>query len=294
MNANPEPTTTATPPQGGLYQPMVMTIASARDEAPDVRTLRLEFPDEASRAAFFAKYRVGMFGLYGLPGAGESVFCVASPPTRDRYIECTFRRTGRVTAALRDREVGQTITFRGPYGNCFPIEQWKGKAIVFIAGGIALPPLRSVIWNILDRRKEFGNVTIVYGARTVADLVYKDELAEWAKRDDVTLVSTVDPGGETPDWQGKIGFVPAVLEEAAPSPAGAVALVCGPPIMIKFSLPVLMKLGFADTDTYTTLENRMKCGVGKCGRCNVGKLYVCKDGPVFTVGQLKGMPHGDL
>jgi len=277
-----------------IYQPLVMTIAEARDEAPDVRTLRLHFPDEPARAAFFAKYRAGMFGLYGLPGAGESTFCVASPPTRTEYIECTFRRSGRVTASLADRDVGQQITFRGPYGNFFPIENWKGRSILFVAGGIALPPLRSVIWNILDRRAEFGDVTIIYGARTVADLVYKHELADWAARGDVRLVTTVDPGGEMPDWKGKIGFVPTVLKEVAPSAANCVALVCGPPIMIRFTLPELAKLGFAAADTYTTLENRMKCGVGKCGRCNVGNLYVCKDGPVFTVEQLKAMPHADM
>jgi NAD(P)H-flavin reductase len=277
-----------------LYQPMTMKIAASRDEAPDVRTVRLEFPDEPSRAAFFAKYRVGMFGLYGMPGAGESTFCVASPPTRTEYIECTFRRVGRVTSALADRDVGQTLTFRGPYGNFFPIETWKGKNILFVAGGIALPPLRSVIWNLLDRRAEFGNVTIVYGARTVADLVYKHELAEWAARGDVKLITTVDPGGETPEWKDKIGFVPTVLKQAAPSPESAVALVCGPPIMIKFSLPVLKDLGFPPGAIYTTLENRMKCGVGKCGRCNVGKYYVCKDGPVFTVEQLQDLPRGDM
>ena len=277
-----------------LYQPMTMKIAASRDEAPDVRTVRLEFPDEPSRAAFFAKYRVGMFGLYGMPGAGESTFCVASPPTRTEYIECTFRRVGRVTSALADRDVGQTLTFRGPYGNFFPIETWKGKNILFVAGGIALPPLRSVIWNLLDRRAEFGNVTIVYGARTVADLVYKHELAEWAARGDVKLITTVDPGGETPDWKDKIGFVPTVLKQAAPSPESAVALVCGPPIMIKFSLPVLKDLGFPPGAIYTTLENRMKCGIGKCGRCNVGKFYVCKDGPVFTVEQLQDLPHSDM
>ncbi len=279
---------------GNLYSPALMRIADARDEAPDVCTLRLEFADPAERDRFFAKYRVGMFGLYGLPGAGESTFCVASPPTRTDYIECTFRRVGRVTAALQDREVGQTITFRGPYGNAFPIDAWKGRSIVFVAGGIALPPVRSVIWNVLDRRDEFDRVAIVYGARTVADLVYKHELAAWAERDDVDLVTTVDPGGETPEWKGKIGFVPAVLEETAPASAKAVAVVCGPPIMIKFTLPVLTKLGFAPADVYTTLENRMKCGVGKCGRCNVGSLYVCKDGPVFTLEQLKDLPHGDM
>jgi NAD(P)H-flavin reductase len=276
------------------YQTAMMKIVLARDEAPDVRTFRLQFADEADRARFFEKYRVGMFGLYGVPGAGESTFCVASPPTRTEHIECTFRKTGRVTAALRDREVGQAITFRGPYGNFFPIETWKGKNLLFIAGGIALPPMRSVIWNILDRRKEFGDVTILYGARTVADLVYKDELAEWGGRQDVRLVTTVDPGGETPDWKGKIGFVPTVLEETAPSSANTLAVVCGPPIMIKFTLPVLTKLGFGPKDVYTTLENRMKCGVGQCGRCNVGSVYVCRDGPVFTLDQIRHMPTTDM
>jgi NAD(P)H-flavin reductase len=276
------------------YQSAILKIVAAKDEAPDVRTLRLQFAEESDRARFFEKYRVGMFGLYGVPGAGESAFCVASPPTRTEYIECTFRRTGRVTAALRDREVGQRITFRGPYGNSFPIEAWKGRNILFIAGGIALPPIRSVIWNVLDRRKEFADVSILYGARTVADLVYKDELAEWGNRQDVRLVTTVDPGGETPDWKGQIGFVPTVLEETAPSSANTIALVCGPPIMIKFTLPVLTKLGFAPKDVYTTLENRMKCGVGQCGRCNVGSVYVCRDGPVFTLEQLKGMLTADM
>jgi len=279
---------------GNLYTPTTLRIAQVRDEAPDVRTLALEFVDPAERERFFAKYRVGMFGLYGLPGAGESPFCIASPPTRTEGIECTFRRTGRVTAALQDREPGQTITFRGPYGNYFPLDDWRGRDLLFVAGGIALPPVRSVIWNVLDRRREFGKVTILYGARTVADLVYKHELADWAARDDVSLVTTVDPGGETADWTGKVGFVPAVLEETAPAGAGTVAVVCGPPIMIKFTLPVLSKLGFAAAAIYTTLENRMKCGVGKCGRCNVGSRYVCKDGPVFTLEQLQSLPHGDL
>ncbi|MDD4891077.1 MAG: FAD/NAD(P)-binding protein [Phycisphaerae bacterium] len=271
-----------------------MSIAEARDEAPGVRTFRLTFTDEPARARFFGQYRVGMFGLYGLPGEGESTFCVASPPTRTEYIECTFRRAGRVTTALQDRGVGESITFRGPYGNSFPVDAWRGRNVLFVAGGIALPPVRSVIWNILDRRPEFGDVTIVYGARAVADLVYKHELADWQQRGDVRLVTTVDPGGETADWKGQVGFVPAVLEQAAPSAGNCVAVVCGPPVMIKFTLPVLSKLGFAAGDIYTTLENRMKCGLGKCGRCNVGSAYVCKDGPVFTLEQLHRLPSGDM
>lgn len=180
--------------------------------------------------------------------------------------------------------------FRGPFGNSFPIEQWTGKNLLFVAGGIALPPMRCVIENALDMRDKFGDITIIYGAKSVNDLVYKDKLKDWTARPDVNMITTVDPGGETPDWQGRVGFTPTVLEQVEPSAENTVAVVCGPPVMIKFSFPVLEKLGFADGDIYTTLENRMKCGLGKCGRCNVGKLYVCKDGPVFTKAQLNDLP----
>jgi NAD(P)H-flavin reductase len=196
-----------------------------------------------------------------------------------------------VTSALADCEEGSTIGFRGPYGNIFPVEDWKGRNIIFIAGGIALPPVRSVIWNVLDLRSDYNDISILYGARNAADLVYKYELAEWEKRGDVRLVTTVDPGGETPEWKGEVGFVPAILEKMAPSPENSIAVVCGPPIMIKLTFPVLEKLGFSSDQIFTTLENRMKCGFGKCGRCNIGSTYVCKDGPVFTYSQLKLMPQ---
>ncbi len=272
-----------------VYRPYLMRIARVVDEAPGIKTLRLEFQDEEQGRLF--SFKAGQFGLYSVFGEGECTFCIASPPTRRGYIECTFRRMGRVTSALADLEVGDTVGFRGPYGNTFPVETWEGKHLLFVAGGIALPPLRCVIWNVLDLRERFRDVTILYGARTVADLVYKHELKEWRNRPDVRLVTTVDPGGETPDWTGEIGFVPTVLEKLAPPSENTVALVCGPPIMIKFTLPVLEKLGFAKNMTYTTLENRMKCGIGKCGRCNVGKLFVCKDGPVFTLEELEKLPE---
>lgn len=138
--------------------------------------------------------------------------------------------------------------------------------------------MRCVIWNALDERGKYRDVTIIYGAKTPADLVYKHELKEWEEREDVRLITTVDPGGQTPDWNGEVGFVPDVVASAGLSAENTVAIVCGPPVMIKFTLPKLQALGFSDSDIYTTLENRMKCGVGKCGRCNVGKMYVCKDG----------------
>ncbi len=274
--------------QANLYKPYLMRIAAITEEAPGVRTLRLEFLDPTEAEAF--SFHTGQFGLYSAFGEGESTFCIASSPTRKGYIECTFREVGRVTGALADKEVGDIVGFRGPYGNVFPLEKWKGKSLVFVAGGIALPPLRSVIWNCLDLRTWFQDITVVYGARTVADLVYKRELDEWAKRPDMKLVVTVDPGGEVPGWKGQVGFVPTVVEKLGLRASNTVAIVCGPPIMIKLTLPVLAKLGFRKPDIYSTLENRMKCGLGKCGRCNTGKSYVCKDGPVYTLEQLESLP----
>jgi NAD(P)H-flavin reductase len=277
-----------------IYSPFPMRVVSKRAEAPGVNTLKLEFVKQEDHEFFKANFKTGMFGLYGIFGEGESTFCVASPETRKDYIECTFRQSGRVTSTLANTDTGDIVTFRGPYGNRFPIEEFEGRNLLFIAGGIALPPTRSVIWSCLDQREKYRDVTIVYGARTVADLVYKHELDEWKKRDDVRLVLTVDPGGETPDWQDHVGFVPTVLEQAAPSPENTIAVLCGPPIMIKFTLAALQKLGFTPENVYTTLENRMKCGVGKCGRCNVGSVYICKEGPVFTAAEVQAMPQADL
>ncbi len=271
-----------------IYVPYLMEIESITEEAPEVRTFRLKFKNQEEGENF--NFKAGQFAEYSVMGGGESTFCIASPPTRAGYLECTFRRTGRVTNALSKLEVGDTVGLRGPYGNIFPIEEWEGKNLLYIAGGIALPPMRCVIWNTIDKREKYKDITIVYGARTVNDLVYKNELKEWEERPDINLITTVDPGGETPEWKGEVGFVPTIVDKVAPKAENTIAIVCGPPIMIKFTFPVLKKLGFADENIFTTLENRMKCGFGKCGRCNVGKYYVCKDGPVFTLSQLNNMP----
>lgn len=271
-----------------IYLPYLMEIEKITQEAPGVKTFRLRFKDEEVARNF--EFKTGQFAEYSVFGEGECTFCIASSPTRKGYVECTFREAGRVTSALAKLEEDDTMGFRGPLGNSFPVEEWKGKNLLYIAGGIALPPMRSVIWNTLDRRDDFKDITILYGAKSVDDLVYKHELKAWDERADVRLVATVDPGGETPDWKGEVGFVPAILEKIKPSSENCIAIVCGPPVMIKFTFPVLEKLGFASENIYTTLENRMKCGVGKCGRCNVGSQYVCKDGPVFSKAQLEKLP----
>ncbi|MBL0175753.1 MAG: FAD/NAD(P)-binding protein [Ignavibacteria bacterium] len=272
-----------------LYKPDLMIIRDIIQETPDTTTFRLQFKDPKVAESF--QFRAGQFAEYSVFGEGECTFCIASSPTRLDYIECSFKQFGRVTTAMRRLNVGDVIGLRGPYGNYFPLEQMKGKNIVFIAGGIGLAPVRCIIWNALDLRDQFKDITIVYGARSVNDLVYKRELEDWKNMDGVKTVVTVDPGGETPDWTGEIGFVPTIVEKVAPAGENSVAIICGPPIMIKYTLPVMQKLGFTEDNIITTLENRMKCGCGKCGRCNIGSVYVCKDGPVFNYTQLKALPE---
>lgn len=272
-----------------IYKPELMEVVEIIDETPDTKTFKLHFKDEDAAKNF--NFKAGQFGEYSVFGYGESTFCIASSPTRKDYIECSFKQVGKVTTALRKISIGDVIGFRGPYGNYFPVEEMKGKNVLFIAGGIGLAPVRCVIWNVLDLRDQFNHVTIVYGARSHQDLVYKRELEEWKARKDIKTVVTLDPGGEIPGWDGEIGFVPAIVEKTAPKADNTIAIVCGPPIMIKFTIPVLTKLGFKEENIITTLENRMKCGLGKCGRCNVGNVYVCKDGPVFTYAQMKELPQ---
>jgi sulfhydrogenase subunit gamma (sulfur reductase) len=270
-----------------IYVPELLTIEDVVEEAPDVRTFRLVFKDEWLRDSF--AFKTGQFALYSAFGYGESTFCIASSPTQHGFLQCTYRATGRVTNALSELSIGDTIGFRGPYGNSFPVDEWKGKNMLFIAGGIGLPPVRSVLRYCLDRREDFNDISLVYGARSVDDLVYKNELKHWDDRPDINVIKTVDPGGENPDWDGKVGFVPTVLEESAPSAENTIAVICGPPIMIKFSLAALEKMGFKEEAVYSTLENKMKCGLGKCGRCNVGDVYICKEGPVYSATEIKKM-----
>lgn len=272
-----------------IYKPDLMEVTGIRQQTSDVKSVRLRFLDPERARGF--RFRVGQFGIFSAFGYGESVFNICSSSNWTDCIEFCFRRVGCVTEALWNVEEGEVIGFRGPYGNSYPTEQWEGKNLIFLGGGIAMPPIRCAIWYALENRAKYGDITVVYGARTVADLVFVDELDEWAKRDGVRVIRCVDPGGETPDWKGEIGFVPTVFERAQLPAADSVALVIGPPIMIKNTLPVLDRMGVPASSIYTSLENRMKCGVGKCGRCNAGPVYVCKEGPVFTLEQLQNLPQ---
>ena len=278
------------------YIPMPVEIIKIIDEVDthDIKSFRLKFLNKDDEAKF--KYLPGQFSEISIYGRGESPIGIASSPTQEGYVEFTVQRAGAiqpglVTAALHDMDEGATIGLRGPLGNSWPIEFLEKKNIVVVGGGFAFTTLRSLINYMLhkDNRSRFGDITVIYGARTPGLLLYKDELAAWEKRDDIKTIITVDKRDET--WKGREGFVPAVCKDVAPSPKNAVAVICGPPVMIKFTLPVFFDLGFSKENILTSLEMRMKCGIGKCGRCNVGFKYVCSDGPVFSLAELDELPR---
>lgn len=268
------------------FLPYIATVKEVIEETPTIKTFRVVIDDPAEREAF--RFEPGQVAQLSVFGVGEATFVINSPPTRPEYLQFSVMRVGEVTTKLHELQPGDKIGVRGPLGNWFPYEDMKGKDILFIGGGIGMAPLRTLLLFMLDNRSDYGHITLLYGARTPQDLCYKEELKEWERREDLELVLTVDR--EFPDWEGRVGLVPNVLKELAPSPEGKVAITCGPPIMIRFTLQALAELGFGDDQVVTTLERRMKCGVGLCGRCNIGPRYVCKDGPVFTLRQLKELP----
>lgn len=273
MNANP-------------YLPDMATIVEVIQETHNIKTFRVVINNEERMKAF--TFMPGQVGQLSVFGAGESTFVINSSPTRKDYLQFSVMRVGEVTTRLHQLQPGDQIGVRAPLGNSFPVEDLKGKNIVFVGGGIGMAPLRTLFTYMLDNRKDYKDITLLYGARSPADLTYKAELPDWTGRKDVNTVLTIDNPSD--GWEHKVGLIPNVLLEINPSPKNTVAITCGPPIMIKFTLQALKKLGFEDENILTTLEKRMKCGVGICGRCNIGTKYVCMDGPVFTYAQLKELP----
>jgi NAD(P)H-flavin reductase len=234
--------------------------------------------------------------MISVPGVGEIPIGIASSPLDEGYVEFTVKRyaTGKVTSALHYLSEGDTVGLRGPFGNGFPMDHITGKNILVVGGGFAFTTLRATIRYMLDLkiRGNYKNIFVLYGARSPGELLYKEELKAWQSRKDMTTVVTVDKGDDS--WKGRVGLVPLVLKELAPASAGTVCILCGPPIMLKFTIPPLLELGFAPEDILTSLERKMTCGIGKCGRCNVGPYYVCKDGPVFSYAKIKDIPENGL
>ena len=265
--------------------PMIAVVTDIRVDTPDVKTFRVTGLD--GKKPFL--HIPGQCAMLSMPGVGEALFSITSSPTDQEYLEFSIKKCGCVTDWLHAMESGQQITLRGPYGNGFPVDtEFRGKDLVFIAGGIGLAPLRSVIRYVRANRDQYGQVDIVYGARSQEDLVdYPEIVEQWCQEEDLGIHLTIDR--EQPGWDGHVGFVPGYVRELG-FDTGKTAVVCGPPVMIQFTLEALEAMGFQKTQVYTTLELRMKCGIGKCGRCNIGDRYVCKDGPVFRCDQLDRLP----
>jgi sulfhydrogenase subunit gamma (sulfur reductase) len=268
------------------YMPIPVDVEKIITEVDtkDIKTFRVVFVRQEEKERFV--YLPGQFAELSIFGKGESPIGIASSPTQPDYLEFTVQKAGVVTTALHNLDEGSRIGIRGPLGNSWPIDYLEGKNIVVVGGGFAFTTLRSLVNYMIhdSNRSRFGDITVVYGARTPGLLMYKDELSAWENREDINIYITVDEGDET--WEGREGFVPTVCKEVGPSSENAVTLICGPPIMIRFTLPVFFELGFSRENIITSLEMRMKCGIGKCGRCNVGSKYVCKDGPVFSLTEL--------
>jgi NAD(P)H-flavin reductase len=271
-----------------LLVPMICKIDRVIQETPDIKTYRLKFKEEGMMEKF--NWMPGQFVEFSLLGSGECTFCIASSSTRKGYFDCSIKRAGIVTADIHTSlDEGDEVGIRGPYGNWFPLEEIKGKNLLFVGGGIGLAPLRSLIQYCIDNRADYKDFTILYGARTSSDMCYKDEIKDWQADKSLKVVLTIDRPEDT--WISNVGVVPKILEEVVkPEIANTKVITCGPPIMIKYTILSLKKLGFADPDIITSLEMKMQCGLGKCGRCNIGSTYVCKDGPVFTNEQLKSLP----
>jgi NAD(P)H-flavin reductase len=274
------------------YLPYPVRIDSIVTETEDrnLKTFKLVFLNPEDESKF--KYIPGQFAELSVAGLGEIPIGIATSPTEKGFIKFTINKVGKVTSHLHSMKEGDIMGVRGPLGNWYPWEILEGKNVVIIGGGFAFTTLRSSIVYMLDplNRSKFGDISVVYGARSPGLLLYKEELAAWEQRDDIAMHITVD-GTNDPGWKYNVGFVPAITKQKAPSSENAYAIVCGPPIMIKFTLPVLTELGFPPDRIITSLEMRMKCGIGICGRCNLGTEYVCKDGPVFTLEKLAQLPN---
>ncbi|HBT95860.1 MAG TPA: hydrogenase [Coriobacteriia bacterium] len=266
--------------------PLVPLICKVKEIVPqtsDVASIRITSLDDTK--PFEAK--PGQTAMLSVIPYGECMFAVSSQGAD--YLEFTVKRVGYVTEQLHALQAGDQVGLRGPYGNWFPYEELKGRDVLFVGGGIGMAPLRSLITYMLDRRSDYGRIDLVYSGSTRDDLVYYDDIIEnWPKIDNMHVHLSVYKG--TPDWAGEVCYTAPFLESLGIGSEGRVVVLCGGPSLFKTCLQSLVRLGFAESDIITTLEMKMKCGIGKCGRCNIGSKYICLDGPVFTMEELKELP----
>jgi NAD(P)H-flavin reductase len=271
-----------------LPYPVVIDEIITETEDKNLKTFKFVFLNPEDEKKF--DYKAGQFAELSIAGKGEIPIGIASSPTEKGFVMFTVNKVGLVSSHLHAMREDDIMGIRGPLGNWFPWEKLEGKNVVIIGGGFAFTTLRASIIYMLTHRDKFGDITVIYGARSPGMLLYRDELTEWEKRDDIDMHITVD-ATDDPNWKYNTGFVPTITEQKAPpGDENTFAIICGPPIMIKFTQPVLDQSGYRHGNIIMSLENRMKCGIGMCGRCNVGRHFVCKDGPVFTLAQLNRMP----
>jgi NAD(P)H-flavin reductase len=278
-----------------IANPMVPHLGRLVDEvdlAAEIKLFGVELNNGGSEA--FGGYRPGQFAFVSAFGKGEAPFGIASTPQRrrpgadgKRVLDFAVNRLGWVTTGLHELGVGDYVGVRGPMGNGFPMDAFRGKNLVVLGGGIGGAPLRPVIQSVLDARAEYGRLTILWAARHPTLLVFTDEYDEWRNAPGTELHLTVDEPDGT--WDHNVGLITQLLARLAPSPENAVTITCGPPIMIFFVEKMLAEMGFAPEQCYVTLEARMHCGIGKCGRCNLGEKLVCVDGPVFSMAEVGGL-----
>ena len=266
-----------------VYVPTMARLLKVKQLTELEKLFTVELPDAASLGN-----EPGQFVEVSLFGIGEAPISISSSPSRSNgSFELCVRRVGDVTNAMHQMEPGALLGIRGPFGNPFPVADMKGKDVLFAAGGLGLAPLRSLINEVLDQRGQFGRVIILYGTKHPSEILFKDELAGWAGREDVEFHMTVDRGDG--DWKGNVGVITTLFPKVKVNSRATVAAICGPPIMYRFVLMELLGKGIPETQIYLSLERRMKCGVGKCGHCQINGLYCCQDGPVFRYADVKGL-----
>jgi sulfhydrogenase subunit gamma (sulfur reductase) len=266
--------------------PYLGKLVQVTDLANDIKMFRVALLNGGNEA--FRDYQPGQFAFLSAWGVGEAPFGIASIPQRSQTLDFAVNRLGAVTNLLHELAPGDLVGVRGPLGNCFPMDSFKGKNLIVIGGGIGGAPLRPVIQSVLERRADYGHLSILWAARHPSLLVFTDEYDEWRQTPSTDLYLTVDQPDD--HWTYNVGLITDLLKRVAPSPSNAVSIICGPPIMIHFVNKMLVEdLGFSPAQNYVTLEARMHCGIGKCGRCNLGEKLICVDGPVFTMEEVGGL-----
>ena len=265
--------------------PYLGRLVELRDLASEIKLLRIELLDGGAEA--FQSWLPGQFAFVSAFGVGEAPFGIANLPGDASLIDFAVARIGSVTTGLHELGQGDLIGVRGPLGNCFPMEKFKGKNMVVLGGGIGGAPLRPVIQTVINHRADYGSLTILWAARNQSLLVFTDEYNNWQAAPDTRLHLTVDQAN--PAWDHNVGLITDLLKKVNPSPKNTISVTCGPPVMIHFVTQMLAEMGFPPQDNYVTLEARMHCGLGKCGRCNIGDKLVCMDGPVFNMLEVGNM-----